>query len=148
MFEAMTESWERWADLTIVMFSGWVLLALLLLVSGILLIRRKPIARPLLITWSYARIVVGIGGAAVQTQMQREQYSAMLNAAGDTIASTAGPSSTPSPSPPDLSFVNNIFTGVMGAFFVIWVLWIVALPVLLLIWLNRDLVKADVATWR
>jgi len=143
MLAAMTESWERWAAASITMSAVLMMLGLLLLVAGILLVQRKAISRPLLLVWSYAKIVFGIGALVVQFQIQREQTSAIFAETNATIGSLP-----PSSAPTSMSQMDNIFSAVMGAFFFLGVLWVVALPVLLLVWLNRDLVKADIGTWK
>ena len=142
MARAISASWERWATASVATNAVLALLALFLVVAGIVLIQRKPISRPLLLGWSYAKIVFGIGAMVVQFQIQREQTSAIF---AETRASFGGGASG---GPMSMTQMDGIFSAVVGAFFFIGVLWVVALPVLLLIWLNRELVKADISTWK
>jgi len=134
----MFKNMERWADIQAILSAGLLALGILLFVSGILLLNRKPVAATLLNVWAYGKIVVGIGSALIGYQLQQGQLQVMQEAMLSASSSAGGglPSSMGS-----MISAFAIFT------FFIGVLWTCALPVVFLIWLNRGAVKADIASW-
>lgn len=144
MLEAMTENLERWSTMQMVTQILLLLLAILLLVGGILLLNRRPLAPRLLMIWSYAKIVAGIGSAFVGYQMQRGQMRAMQETMNSAVAKSSAAGGSPTAIPATFGTMMDVFTGI---FFFIGVIWVCALPVVFLIWLNRSVVQADIATW-
>lgn len=138
----MSESMDRWLPLSIVMQCLLLLLAILLLVGGILLLNRKPVAAKLLTVWAWGKIVAGIGAAFAGFLMQSAQMKAMAEGM-NSAASTGGGA------PPFgiAGGMDNMLTIIAGVSFFFGVIWVCVLPVVFLIWLHRDVVKADIATW-
>lgn len=142
MFKGMSESVERWLPLTIVMQCLLLLLAILLLVGGIFLLNRKPVAAKLLTVWAYGKIVAGIGAAFAGFLMQQAQMKAMTE--GISSAATSGGAAAPAGLPGGM---DSMFTIIAGVSFFFGVIWVCILPVVFLIWFHRGVVKADIATW-
>lgn len=140
MLDAMEASMDRWLGLSMGMQVCLTLLSIVLLVGGILLIQRKPVAPKLLTGWAYAKIVGGVGSALVGFLMQQEQMRAMQ---GTLISGTGGPG----PGAPPAAAMDGFVTAVVGVGMFVGILWACALPVVLLIWFHREIVKADIATW-
>lgn len=139
MMTGMTENMARWAGWQLGLTLALLGLAILLLVSGILLLNRRPVAAKLLIVWAYSKIVIGVGASLVAYQMQQGQMRMVQEMMASTASSAGG--GVPA------SFGNLIAAfSIVGFFF--GVLWMATLPVVNLIWLNREVIKADIATWQ
>lgn len=139
MMKEMQQGLEAWVVPMAVLHGLLAVLAVVLLIGGILLMNRRVRARPLLIFWSYAKIVVGVGAALVGYRINQGQMSAVMG-----NLPTAGGAPGGGPPMPQFESLMSIFSGV--AFF-FGVLFTCALPVLFLIWLNREAIRADIDTW-
>ena len=111
-------------------------IALILLVGGILLLRRKPKSVNMLRFWSILKIVYAVVASVFGFAMQKDQFPAVMSNLPET-AENAEAMET-------FGTVMNIF-GPVGI--ALGFLWAVALPVFLLIWFARQPVKAEVAGW-
>ena len=139
MYEAMMMSQEKWTS-AVLLFNGILcILGLFLLFSGILLLLKKPIASPLLQTWAYGKIVASTGAIVVGLLQQRGMANAMSFGFSSSMASSGSSSMA--------SAYSTGITAVYGVFAIVGILWFAALPIVYLIWLNREIVKADIATW-
>ena len=137
MISKIADHYEQWSSASLIIGVGLTLLAALLITAGILLLMRKPLGATLYTVWAYAKIVLGIGSSLVAYQLQSGQMQAMMASAGSAGSGPGMPASA--------SSAINIFTGV---FVFISILWLIALPITVLIWLNREPVKTDIASWR
>jgi len=118
----------------------------LLLAGGILLLRRRRVASPVLKFWAVLKLAGGTYLVYQNTILTKIQFAALFR---------------PEISMPEVDGSNEILedfdrimdttSGIMQA--VVWFgavfgwLWLAALPVFLLIWLNRSRVKAEIASW-
>lgn len=139
MYEAMMKSQEKWTSASLLLNGILCLLGLLLLLSGIFLLLRKPVASPLLQTWAYGKIVTSTGATVVGLLQQREMANAMSASISSSLASSGSSSMA--------GAYSTGMTAVYGLFAIVGILWFAALPIVYLIWLNREIVKADIATW-
>ena len=147
MMSSMVENMQRWSGLTLTMQVLLLLVACLLIVAGILLLNRKPLGSKMLMIWAYAKIVVGIGAAYAGFQMQRGQMMAMQETMNSAMAKAAASSSSGGPPPGMPAGFDSMMTAFSGFLFILGVIWVCVLPVIYLIWLNRSVIKADIATW-
>jgi len=116
----------------------------LLLAGGILLLRRRRVASPVLKFWAVLKLVGGTYLVYQNTILTKIQFAALFR---------------PEISMPEVDGSNETLEdfdrimdfGIMQA--ALWFgavfgwLWLAALPVFLLIWLNRRRVKAEIASW-
>lgn len=103
-----------------------LVLSILLLVAGVLLMRRHRRARTTWIVWAVPRIIVGAAGGLMQGVIMVMQGSS--------------PSATGMPTGGVL-YAMAIGAGLLT---VLWNLW---LPVFALIWLRRPAVRAEMSAW-
>ncbi len=108
-------------------------LGIALLSGGIMLLKRKPKASILLQIWAVAKMLVGSYTTYASMSLTKLQMSIMTSsgALGDDGGATL-----------------NQFTAVavkVGA--VVGLIWLAALPIFLLIWLNRAKIKEDIRSW-
>lgn len=110
------------------------IVGLLLLVGGILLLRRRKAASPVLQIWAVLKLIVGglvTFRSAALSRMQMEII--MSNDALGTGKEAAMVS----------TFANyGVWIGLIFG-----LLWTAALPIFMLIWLNREKAKQDTANW-
>lgn len=137
MAEDMMAEATRWNIPSLVISVVLLGLAAILLIGGIKLLQRSFSARKLLIPWAWAKIGAGTAGSVVGLLIQRSQMDAIM-ATADTSGGGSG----------TLPVMNDVLTAFYGVAFFLRVIWVCALPVIFLIWLNRDLVKEDMKTWK
>lgn len=124
------------ADLTSLSWTGagiGTLLGSLLLVGGILLVRRKRTASALLQAWAVLKI---LGGGYIQFRnlaLQKTQMSIMFS--GKEFAGEGA------------EIAGSITSVATTVGLVFGLLWLAALPVFLIIWFNRARVKEDMEAW-
>lgn len=113
-------------------------LAVVLFGGGILLLQRKRISKPILVGWSYAKLVLGLY-SVMQT---RKLFSVMGNTMGAAINEEMFNASGGSSGAPPFDMVKMY--EMMGlASMVIGAVWVAILPILLMIWFNRAEIKHD-----
>lgn len=122
---------ERWAILNTIFGVVGLAVAVLLLVAGIALVRRRASAMTLWRVWAVAKIVTGTVGIVFSAMMQNETFAAI----------TAGSASATQPAPPVLPAGVPIL--LMGCSFI----FLLILPVFALIWFARATVRDEVAGW-
>jgi hypothetical protein len=103
----------------------------LLLVGSIALLRRRPLARPLLTIWAGAKLVLVVAGTSVTASMLIAMFRAMR------AASTG--SGTP---PPNF----EVYMAAIAAFFSL--VWGLPPPLFILIWFRRTRIRTEIAAWR
>ncbi|MBI4579084.1 MAG: hypothetical protein HY718_05235 [Planctomycetes bacterium] len=101
-------------------------MALLLLVGGVGLVGRRRWGASAAKVWAVLRMLFVLVGLAVGWQMQQASFSAM---------SSSGR-------------MGGAEQVVMGLSLVLGLVWAWALPVIMLIWLSRAKIKADIARWK
>ena len=109
-------------------FMGMVL-AILLLVGGVMLIRRRSAAAKPLVYWAIFKILYSIVACAINWFVQQEQFAQMQQ------------------NMPQQGMPQYFTTVFLDVTVVISLLWLWALPVFILIWFSRRKVKSEVADW-
>ena len=109
------------------------IVALLLLFGGIQLMKRKKIASPVLQVWAVLKVAAGGFLNYKNFHLTREQLEITnsVQAGNAEIAQMTESITTVS------LIVGMVFGG----------LWLLALPVFLLVWLNRAKVKEEIQSW-
>ncbi len=107
-----------------------MVVALVLLVGGVLLLMRRRIASRVIQSWAILKIVAG----GFATYLGWQWMIAMQAGVIDEIAA-----SSPSGSPSSM----NVFAIILQVGYFLYFLWLVTLPILFLIWLNREVIKDD-----
>jgi hypothetical protein len=115
-------AWQTWSVLLSLLAAA---LAVLLLVVGVRLVRRRRRALRAGIGWAILRMLLAVAHAAVFSQMAQQQFAEMQN-------------------DPNIAPMRNI-VGPATAIF--WIVWGCALPIFLLIWFGRRKIKDEVTTW-
>ena len=138
MLERMQAEANRWKIPNLIISIALLGLGAVLIIGGIKLLQRSFSARKLLIPWAWAKIAVGTISSVVGLLAQKSQTDAMM-AEFNTAAGSSG-GAMPS--------MDGIFTTIFGLFFFLGVIWVCALPVIFLIWLNRDPIREDMRTWK
>ncbi|MBS0198508.1 MAG: hypothetical protein JSR77_17290 [Planctomycetes bacterium] len=114
---------------------GFTLLcAVMLAISGGMLIGKRRAAVTLLLVWACLRIVSGIVQATHTYFMQKAQFAAMM----EEMSKQQGAR----PVPP------GVFAAIGGVSSVMAFLWAAALPVFVFIWFSRPSVRAFVHSWK
>lgn len=108
-------------------------LGVLLLVAGIALLRRAASSRGLCLTWALLKIVIVLVMAVVNFKLASESTNAALAQMQQD------------PNVPPIAV--GIMQGATGAGMCAWVVWSWALPIFLLIWFSRAVIKEQVASW-
>ncbi len=126
---AVTQQWQTW---TVSSSMVAVCLAALLLAGGIGLLKRRPSARTLCMTWSVLKIVFVVAQVLVGRMIQKDMLEAMRGQPPVAGAPGAG----------------TIMETAAAAGMCFSLLWGWALPVFLLIWFSRSRIKGDVTGWR
>ncbi len=129
IFSAM----EKMAPKMIVVESVLAILAVILLVGGILLLMRRRAASLIIQSWAALKIVGGGLGAYMTWQMTSQMQSGMF-----AKISAGSPPGSPSP----MQYVDIMYK----VLFILQLVWLAALPVVFLIWLNREIIKDDLKT--
>ncbi len=112
---------------------GSGILSLLLLIGGILLVKRRPVAAMLLQIWSVLKIVVG--GYLLWSSLGPSNAYSKLSLGGLDAGSQ------------EAEIINTSFAVMEKVQLIGGMIWLSAFPVILLIWLNRGLIKKEIATW-
>ena len=110
--------------------------AVLLLVGGILLLRKRRISSPLLQGWSILKILVGGFFLFKTAALTRLQMSIML----EPTLGAAGPGT-------DMQMIGQITSWAMWFGLGLGFIWLVALPVFFIAWFNRLRIKEEMAAW-
>ncbi len=113
--------------------------ALVLLVGGILLIRRRRLASPLLQTWAVLKILAGGFFLFRTTSMTRLQMSIMMEEI--LAASPGGPGSQ------EMQMVNQITGWSVWLGLGVGFLFLLIYPVFLISWFNRRRIQDEMASW-
>lgn len=120
--------------------AGFIILALLLLAGGILLLKQRRIASPVLQTWAILKIIAGgfiLFRTTSLTRLQMEIIMApSLNSASKGTAGGA-----------ELEMVNQITSYATWIGLGFGFLWLAILPVFFIIWFNRRKVTDQMAAW-
>ena len=103
-------------------------LAVMLLVGGIQLLRRRAGALRVLNGWAVLKVVLIAANAIVTGMYNHEQFERMGQSPGAMSA--------------------QFSTGMTAVTLIFQVLWGLALPVFILIWLNLGKIKSESAQWR
>jgi hypothetical protein len=119
----------------------FVVLGLILLTGGILLMKQRRIASPLLQTWGILKILAGGFVLFRMTSLTTKQMAIIMEA---TIASA---SKGRTGGGGELEMVNQFTTYAMWAGLGFGFLWLAILPVFFIIWFNRRKVIDQVKTW-
>lgn len=109
-------------------------LAVLLLVGGILLLKRKPKAPLILQIWAVLKMLCGGYFSFQQMSLTRLQMDITMGTNGMGSAKEA-------------EMVQKITDYAMTGGFIFGLLWLCALPIFFLIWFNRSAVKEEIAKW-
>ncbi len=107
-------------------------LAVTLIIGGTGLTSRRRWGRPVLLHWSWLKMIAVIVGAVLGYYVQQAQLQAMLN---DPNAASA---------PPQMGMFMQLGAGIGLAIGVVWG-WI--LPIFVLIWLNRQTIRDEANSW-
>ena len=113
-------------------------LAIMLLVAGIGIVKRRPWAPSATIVWSILKILYGIVSSVAGYLMQRGY---MANLKNDMAAQTTGQGQQVATS------MMSAMEAIMPLFVLLQIAFVAALPVFLLWWLTRKKIRADIATW-
>jgi hypothetical protein len=105
-----------------------MVIAGLLLATGILTLRRRPLARPVAIVWSTLKILLAVVSTLIAFAIQDIQIRSGLGGGG----------------PAAMMWITRTM---MGGSLILGALWTVALPVFLLIWFNRARIRAEITEW-
>lgn len=130
MVEEMFGSMAEMAPRIIASQSVLAVLALVLLVGGILLLMRRRVANWTIQVWAVLKFIAAGFAVYLNWQMMTQMQSGMF-----AKISAGGPAGAPSP----METVNVIYI----VFYVIYFIWLAALPVFFLVWLNREPIKDD-----
>lgn len=110
------------------------ILGVLLLAGGIFMIKRRKICSPLLQTWAILKI---LGGGFVlfrQMSLTELQMSIMMVDTGSAKGQ-------------DAEMMESIFSYSMKIGMVFGILFLAALPIFVIIWLNRSKIRRQMAEW-
>ena len=121
----------------------YLVLAVLLLTGGILLLKRRKVASPLLQTWGVLKILAGgfilfRMSSLTQLQMAIIMESTLATASKGGAGASGGA---------DMAMVNQFTTYAVWAGLGFGFLWLAILPVFLIIWFNRRKVSEQIETW-
>ncbi len=108
-----------------------LVLGVILLVGGIMLLKRKPASSVVLQAWAVLKILGGGFIIFKSMAVQKTQMAIMFSA-------TAGS---------EAEMIGNITRYAMWFGLAFGLLWLIALPVFLLIWFNRDTIKTQMSEW-
>jgi hypothetical protein len=123
---------QRWQAWTYVLSTFATLLAVLLLVAGIRLVRRRASAPGTCRAWAVLKMLLVVLQAIMTALIQRDTFAAM-----EKMGSL---------SPTGLS-ASSYISIAASASAVAVIVWGWALPVFLLIWLARSKIREEMATW-
>ncbi|MCG8602242.1 MAG: hypothetical protein MI807_19005 [Verrucomicrobiales bacterium] len=132
--DQIAEYLEKLTSLSYLSVTGLAILAILLSVGGFFLLKRNPLGAPLLQIWAVLKIVLGCyfnyrNYGLTQMQMKIQMSVDGMNAQAAEMTET----------------ITNV--AVLGGM-IFGILWLIALPVFLLIWLNRAKIKQEIQSWK
>lgn len=131
--QAQLEVTTKWRTWTVVSSAGALLIATLLLCSGIFLARRARHSVWMLRVWGLIKMVYAAFAAVLGYQMQKEAVEALLS---DPSAMGGAP-----------PFAPSLFHAIGWIGIAIGVAWAWALPVFVLIWFGRARIRRQIAEW-
>lgn len=135
---------EYLAELTIQSYINlgiFVALGLILLTGGILLMKQRRIASPLLQTWGILKILAGGFVLFRMTALTTKQMAIIMEATmAAALKGRAGGGG-------ELEMVNQFTTYAMWAGLGFGFIWLAILPVFFIIWFNRRKVIDQVQAW-
>ncbi len=118
---------DRWLPWTLASMFVTCAVAILLLVAGVGITKRRAWAPRLAKVWAILKMVIVLGSMIIGFQTQQETMEALQQSAG------------PSPMP---NLEGLVAFSMCGG-----VLWGWALPVFMLIWFSRSSVKEEISRW-
>ncbi|MDF1752896.1 MAG: hypothetical protein P1U89_09000 [Verrucomicrobiales bacterium] len=131
---------EAFAQTKIISDIALLILSVVLFVGGILLLQRYRKSRAILLGWSYAKIIVGLYSVYQVRKMISIMGGSMGAMFNEQMASIPGGAA----SAPPFDMVK--LYDIMGlVWLVIGGIWVLALPILFLIWFNRQDIIDDIA---
>lgn len=122
---------ERWMTYTVTAAAVSMILAIVLLIAGIGIVRRRRWSCGRVKTWACLKIVLVLFTAVMQGLIQRETFEGIQQ----QQPMMGGPASQ--------SFVVGVAIGTTA----LALLWGWALPVFMLIWFSRRQIRNEVASW-
>ncbi|MCP3903345.1 MAG: hypothetical protein GY715_06890 [Planctomycetes bacterium] len=134
--EAAFAALEKYHDLLMTTYAIAFVLAIVLLIGGIGLVRRRSWAIPVCITWAVLKIGYAMFGAYVNYLNSEAQFQATQ----EQLQSD--------PNIPNISFPDWVVEAASTIAAVFGLLWGWALPVFLLVWFSRSAVREHIRTWR
>jgi hypothetical protein len=123
----------------IVQFAPWlvagsivaVCLAVILLVGGVMVTRRRPGAVKVCLTWATLKMLYAVPYSLLQYHINKVQFEALQN----------------DPNMPAGGAMTRLFD-MIGIFAVVFgLLWLWALPVFMFIWFGRSRIREEIAGW-
>jgi hypothetical protein len=121
----------------------YLVLAVLLLTGGILLLKRRKVASPLLQTWGVLKILAGGFILFRMTSLTQLQMAIIM----ESTLATASKGGAGASGGADMAMVNQFTTYAVWAGLGFGFLWLAILPVFLIIWFNRRKVMDQMKTW-
>ena len=137
---AMMESMKEDAPLSIGISIASAVIAIVLIVGGVLLCKRRRVAVRVLQVWATLRVLVGGLGIFVQYEMTSKMMQSTTEAFESAGAGSSGGM--------QMGSMMNIIAMVSTVFGFLWMLW---LPLFFFIWFNKENVKENIKTgagWR
>ncbi len=123
---------EKFAVSQYVLGAIGMVIAVLAIVAGIGLARRRPWSPRVVVVWSLLKVLYGIVASGVASAMQADTMSSGIAAAG-------GAGGTP--------FNDTFLLAMAIVTFIMYALWYSALPIFVLIWMRRPSVRRETARW-
>jgi cytochrome c biogenesis protein CcdA len=108
----------------------YFLLGILLLVGGILLLRKRSASATILKIWAVLKIAGGAFILFKNSSLTKMQMELMFSSQGK-----------------EAEVVGSIATYAVWFGIIFGMIWLCALPIFLLVWFNRSKIKQDIATW-
>ncbi|MDF1739282.1 MAG: hypothetical protein P1U86_08990 [Verrucomicrobiales bacterium] len=108
-----------------------LVLGVILLVGGIMVLKRKPVSSVTLQAWAVLKILGGGFMIFKSMAIQKTQMEIMFTATGGSEA----------------EMIGNITKYAMWFGLGFGFLWLIALPVFILIWFNREKIKTQMGEW-
>ncbi len=128
--KAQMDVTRRWMPTTMTLNAFQSLLALLLLVAGVMVLRRRPAGATLAVTWAILKMIVAVAASYVGYLVQGETMKAIAEAGQ---------------SPPGFAAFSGPLA-ILGL--ALGLLWGWAFPVFMLIWFARRPIRREVAAWQ
>lgn len=134
--EAQVRMSQHYAMFMVIGSLASLAVAVMLLIGGIGLLKRKARSVRILKIWAIVRLLVAIPLSILGHRIGTEMFVAMEQAAAQSSKGAPMPLWFP-------GFLSSM--GALGV--VIGFMWAAALPVFMLIWFSRKAIKAEVAGW-